>query len=190
MKSYFSSDWHLGHANIIKYDGRPFTDTEHMNKTILDNFNNIVKPEDEFYFLGDFCMGDHSKAEAYMKQMVPCKWYFIAGNHDKKQTVELYRKYGTYLGKMAEVRVQGKSITLCHYAMRVWNHSHHGAYHLYGHSHGTLPEDPYSKSFDVGVNSWNYMPISFEQVEAKMETKNYQPVDHHGTRPHEVGQTQ
>jgi calcineurin-like phosphoesterase family protein len=43
---------------------------------------------------------------------------------------------------------------------------HHGAWHLYGHSHGALP--PYGKSFDVGVDCWNYKPVSFEQVQEKM----------------------
>lgn len=177
---YFGSDWHLGHANIIKYDKRPFKDVEEMNRTIIKNYNDIVKPEDEFYFLGDFCMGDHSKAESYMQQLVPNKKFFISGNHDKWSTIELYKKYGTYLGKMAEITIQKKPITLCHYAMRVWNHSHHGAYHLYGHSHGTLPEDPNSLSFDVGTNCWNYKPISFEEVQRKMNTKTFKPIDHHG----------
>lgn len=43
------------------------------------------------------------------------------------------------LVKTAEVSINGQRIVLCHYAMRVWNHSSHGAWHLYGHSHGRLP---------------------------------------------------
>ena len=30
-------------------------------------------------------------------------------------------------------------VVLCHYAMRVWDRSHYGSWHLYGHSHGNLP---------------------------------------------------
>lgn len=177
---YFSSDWHLGHANIIKYDKRPFKDVEEMNTTILANYNAMIKPEDKFYYLGDFCMGDHSKAESYLKQMTPCKWYFIKGNHDKKQTIDLYKKYGIYLGGIAEITIEKKPITLCHYAMQVWNHSHHGAFHLHGHSHGTLPEDPFAYKFDVGINCWDYQIISWKEVVKKMRGKSYVPVDHHG----------
>jgi calcineurin-like phosphoesterase family protein len=64
--------------------------------------------------------------------------------------------------------------------MRVWNKSHHGAWHLYGHSHGTLPDDPNALSFDCGVDCHNYTPISFEQVEAIMAKKTFKPIDHHG----------
>jgi calcineurin-like phosphoesterase family protein len=55
--------------------------------------------------------------------------------------------------------------------MRVWNQSHRGALHLYGHSHGTLPDDANSKSFDVGVDCHDYHPISLDRVLAIMATK-------------------
>jgi calcineurin-like phosphoesterase family protein len=59
-------------------------------------------------------------------------------------------------------------ITLCHYSMRSWEMSHYASWHLYGHHHGTL--EPYGLSFDVGVDCWNYYPISLEQVAEKMAT--------------------
>lgn len=152
-----------------------------MNSTIINNYNSIVGPEDEFYYLGDFCMGDHSKAEAYLQQLNGKK-FFVPGNHDKKSTIDLYKKYGTYLGRMAEISINKQSITLCHYSMKIWNHSHHGSWHLFGHSHGTLPDDPNSLSFDVGTNIWDYKPVSFDQVKARMEKKTFKPIDHHNGR--------
>ena len=86
-------------------------------------------------------------------------------------------------------------IVLMHYAMRVWNKSHWGMWHLYGHSHGSLPEDPKSMSFDVGVdaiakryavdgiiNPDDYRPISYEEVKAIMEKKTFTSIDHHNER--------
>ena len=60
------------------------------------------------------------------------------------------------------------SITLCHYAMRSWERSHYATWHLYGHHHGKLP--PYGLSFDVGVDCWNFYPVSLDQVKEKMAT--------------------
>jgi calcineurin-like phosphoesterase family protein len=177
MKNYFSSDWHLCHANIIKYDNRPFDNIGQMNQHILDNYHELVKEEDNFYYLGDFCF-DKAKTESFLEQMQG-NLFFIRGNHDKKETIRLYEKYGTYLGEQSKIRVEGQDIVLNHYSMRVWDKSHHGTWHLYGHSHGTLPDDPNSKSFDVGCNIFEYKPLEFSQVKKIMDKKLWKPIDHH-----------
>jgi calcineurin-like phosphoesterase family protein len=66
--------------------------------------------------------------------------------------------------------------------MRTWNKRHHGAIHLYGHSHGTLPGD--AQSCDVGVDCWDFYPVSLAQIKARLaESPPIEPVDHHGTNP-------
>lgn len=102
--------------------------------------------------------------------------YYIRGNHDKFNSKISYFEW---IKDFAEIKVNDQKITLCHYAMRVWNCSHHGAWHLYGHSHGSLPDDPNSLSFDVGVDCWDFKPISFEQVKERMKQKTFKPIDHH-----------
>ena len=60
MKVYmvwFTADFHLGHSNIIRYCERPFASAAEMDEEILVRMNECVKPDDELYFLGDFCMG-------------------------------------------------------------------------------------------------------------------------------------
>lgn len=180
MATYFSSDYHLGHKNVIKYDGRPFKSVGHMDEEIINNHNEVVDPEDTFYFLGDFSF-NKALTEQYL-QRLNGKKFFIKGNHDYKETIELYKKYGTYLGELAEVSVGDQRIILCHYAMRVWNKSHRGVWHLYGHSHHSLPDDPTSLSIDIGVNGkgYNYSPLSFNQIKGIMAKKEYKPKDHHG----------
>jgi len=55
--------------------------------------------------------------------------------------------------------------------MRVWPHSGRGSWQLYGHSHGNLPDDPLSLSMDVGVDSHDFSPWRFEEVQAIMKAK-------------------
>ena len=64
-------------------------------------------------------------------------------------------------------------IVLFHYAMRVWQASHHGTYHIYGHSHGELPDDLNALSFDVGVDCHNYAPINYQDIKNIMKNKNW-----------------
>jgi len=180
VATYFSSDYHLGHKNVIKYDGRPFKDVSHMDEEIINNHNEVVDPEDDFYFLGDLSFNRRA-TESYLQRLNGNK-FFIGGNHDYSDTIKLYEKYGTYLGNLAEIDVAGQRIVICHYSMRVWNKSHHGAWHLYGHSHHSLPDDPHALSIDVGINGkgYNYRPLSFRQIKAIMAKKDYKPKDHHG----------
>lgn len=176
-KNWFSSDWHLCHQNILLFDNRPFSHLGEMHTTIINNYNDLVNEEDDFYFLGDFCFNDR-ETEYYLQQLKG-NLFFIKGNHDKKHTIKLYEKYGTYLGEQCKIKVNSKEIVLNHYCMKVWDKSHFGSWHLFGHSHHSLPEDINSLSFDIGCNGWNYKPLEFKQIEEIMSKKIYKPIDHH-----------
>ena len=70
--TWFTSDFHLGHFNIIRYCNRPFADTREMDEVIVDRLNALVKPNDTLYFLGDFCLGKHDNVAAYRNRLA-CK---------------------------------------------------------------------------------------------------------------------
>lgn len=53
QRIFLTSDLHLDHTNIIRYCHRPFRNAQTMNKTLIYNWNKIVKPNDKIYFLGD-----------------------------------------------------------------------------------------------------------------------------------------
>ena len=67
----------------------------------------------------------------------------------------------------------GIIIALMHYAMRVWDRSHHGSWHLYGHSHGSLPPLVGKFSFDAGVDCWNFTPVALDTVKSEMESRGW-----------------
>ena len=87
---FFASDFHLGHENISKYCGRPFTTLKEMDETIIKNINDTVDENDTLFFLGDFCMKKSSEASnapkdsyEYYRNQIKCKnIVFIRGNHD------------------------------------------------------------------------------------------------------------
>ena len=35
----YISDLHLGHANVIKFDGRPFADVDEMDRMLIEMWN-------------------------------------------------------------------------------------------------------------------------------------------------------
>jgi hypothetical protein len=52
--------------------------------------------------------------------------------------------------------------------MRVWPHHAQGAWHLYGHSHGNLPDEPFALSLDIGVDTHDFRPWHFDELRAVM----------------------
>jgi calcineurin-like phosphoesterase family protein len=67
--TWFTADFHLGHANIIRYCNRPFAIVEEMDQAILERLNGSVKVNDTLYFLGDFCMGSQTRVIAYRRRI-------------------------------------------------------------------------------------------------------------------------
>lgn len=179
----------MGHANIIRYSNRPFNSVEHMNESLVENINNVVAQDDTLYHLGDLAFMQLEKLIPLLNRINCKEIHLILGNHDKvvsnNQSAILNRTHNVKsISSYKEITYNKQPIVLFHYGMRVWNRSHHGSYHLYGHSHGSLP--PHGKSCDVGVDSPHvtgkaeYRPYSFTEIERFMRTREISKEDYHG----------
>ncbi len=159
----------------MRFCDRDFDDVHEMNKELTRQWNKIIGPKDIVYFLGDLTMNSN-RALDYLRKLNG-RIYFVIGNHDRGTVNKLRRhmaNYNEHHEALTEVetpmivkKIGGVDMTLCHYAMRVWNKSHYGAIHCYGHSHGTLPAE--GKSLDVGVDNafrllGEYRPFTLEEV--------------------------
>lgn len=174
---WFTADTHFGHGNILRYSHRPFAKAHEMDETLIQNWNSRVKPGDTVYHLGDVSLCAPARTAEIIGRLNGTI-HLIRGNHDKDT---LLKKVGIRFASInpileiqipdAEAPLGTRFITLCHYAMRTWNKSHWRTWHLYGHSHGTLPDNPHSLSFDVGVDCHNYTPLSYAEVKVIMAKK-------------------
>jgi calcineurin-like phosphoesterase family protein len=208
MNTFFTSDTHFGHANIIRYCKRPYCQVEdfdsegqwknkyikrtrarEMDADMISRWNAVVGKNDLVYHLGDFCQGSSQEAFQYLRHLNG-HIKFIYGNHDRpiqdvSSVLSFYpdlRNRVDFLGVLRELTIEGQEIVLCHYALRTWNGMHHGSWHVYGHSHGSLVDDPNVPSLDVGVDVHDYRPISFDELAIYMAKKPFVPIDHHGKR--------
>lgn len=197
MRTFFTSDLHFFHVNILAYTDRHkiWKDVEEMNEALIQNWNEVVAPEDRVYILGDVAMGGRSKGPrlaAILRRLNGTK-YLIPGNHDSYiLRDEECREEITILPPIYELSIAddtlpkrrgGKSgrqrIILSHYSMRVWHKNGRGSWHLFGHSHGSLTG--LGKSFDVGIDGpySNFRPMSYEQVKEVMDGFEFVALDHH-----------
>lgn len=177
MTVFFTSDTHFNHANVIKYNDRPFKDIQEMNWKMVENWNSRVAWNDTVYHLGDFGMGGSMSGLREILNNLGGIKHLIRGNHDHK-SVRQFDGWAS-VKDYDEIKIDGQRIVLMHYAMKVWNGAHRGTIQLYGHSHGNLPGN--SRSLDVGVDCWDYMPITFPEIKARLSTlPEWEPQDHHG----------
>jgi calcineurin-like phosphoesterase family protein len=113
----------------------------------------------------------------------------VAGNHDHLPAAT--RERFEWVKDYAEIKLplpddlatpQMQRVVLCHFPFQVWNRSHHGAWHLHGHSHGNLA--PSGCRLDVGVDTnhfglRHYHPYSWVEICAAMRIRSFVAHDHH-----------
>lgn len=173
---FITSDEHYGHANIIKFCKRPFADITEMREELIRRHNAKVPKNSNVVtiHLGDMFWRTVPVLEARMTiARLNGSHAFIYGNHDEliagNESLEGMFQWVEGSNKASGTRIikwNGHEITLCHYAMTVWDNSHRGSWQLYGHSHGELRT--FGKSFDIGVDCHNFEPWSMEEIEAEM----------------------
>lgn len=195
---WFTSDWHLGHKNIVGPDVskwasgyRDFKTLEEMDHTIMATYNKYVKERDLVYHLGDLCFGSALKWIHYLRQLKPTIMFYVTGNHDHETPYDLEGDWFSSVSQLLEVKIQGTKFVLCHYPMRTWNKSHHGSIHLFGHEHGEMPDYyigpgpfDYAKAIDVGVDhiyklKGEWRPIHLDEVFEIMKTRVPTSMGHH-----------
>lgn len=186
MTTWFTSDTHFGHANVIKYCDRPFSSVEEMDEAIVTNWTSVIRPDDDVYHLGDVMFHRGERVGQILSRLTG-RIHLIRGNHDHHSFLRDHHKRFVSIEKLDEVRIDGTTIVLCHFPMLSWNKSHHGSWHLHGHCHGKLPDDPGFYRLDVGVDPHAFRPLSFDDVRTIMSAKSSDEVLAHQRRIKEGG---
>lgn len=153
-KVFLISDMHFNHINIIKYESRPFSCIEEMNKTIIENWNNTVSKNDTVFVLGDVGFFKKDKAIKIIGELNGHK-YLIMGNHDKAHSTYWWREVG--FKEVSKYPIIYNSLyILSHEPIYTNNPS------PYINIHSKVIDS--SQHFNVSVESINYTPISFSKI--------------------------
>ena len=151
-----------------------------MDEVLIHNWNERVSVDDIVYHLGDVSFRSPQQTVRTLARLNGTI-HIILGNHDKTiRKSSAVRERFESVSELLEIDISKQHIVLCHYAMRTWNRSHHGSWHLYGHSHGNLTDDPNARSMDVGVDPNDYCPVHVDEIARHMKKKDFRAVDHHG----------
>ena len=115
---FFTSDTHFNHKAIISYCSRPFESVEEMNDRLIDNWNQVVKPSDTVYHLGDFAL--YCNDIEQIRKKLNGKINLIQGNHSMlmelssvKESNRNYDRKNFSLFPLNSVDTQIISINIC-----------------------------------------------------------------------------
>jgi calcineurin-like phosphoesterase family protein len=173
MKTFFTSDTHFFHANVIGFCARPFNSVEEMNTALINNWNNTVGRDDHIWFLGDFSFGPPDPTHAVLRNLNGIK-HLIQGNHDRHGRPsklfqgENWKEYFVDKHDYYRLKVDNQKFVLCHFPFASWER---GYINLHGHLH-TTPTDGTKnkyKQWDVGVDNNDYYPISVQTAVERAE---------------------
>lgn len=157
-----------------------------MREAMIINWNAKVKPGDTVYIIGDFAFSNEAMIASILDRLNGQK-FLIYGNHDKSiKGSQVLRSKFVKCCDYLELTIQDataprgqQKIVMSHYAMIVWNASHHSSWMLHGHSHGSLKYPFEAKILDVGMDAHNFAPISYDEVKVILDKRPIQAVDHH-----------
>jgi len=166
---------------------RPFSTLSKMNDTIVNNINSMVREDDVLVCLGDWSFGNKENVPMFRSRIVCKNVHLVYGNHDqhildrKNGFADLFSSTSAY----TELSVDGTMACLFHYKQTIWNKSHRGAYHFYGHSHSSAEHMVNGRSMDVGIDNafkvtGEYRPFSFDELISLLKDREHVVVDHHG----------
>lgn len=168
MGTFFTSDLHLNHANIIKYCNRPFLSesdkealrnnggtwknedgclkwrisreaVEMMNVAIIGAINDYVTVNDTLWILGDFAFsGGENYRKVCSKMRDQIKCRTVNLVFGNHDKRSVIKDLFNETYDLRHEEIDGVSLVMCHYCLLTWDRAHHGVIQAYGHSHSTL----------------------------------------------------
>ncbi|WP_298955483.1 metallophosphoesterase [uncultured Methylobacterium sp.] len=176
MTVYFTADTHFGDRHILRLRGAVFGSIEAHDEALVARWNAVVGPDDAVWHIGDFAAHASREHCAAIFHRLNGSKRLVRGNHDSNRVLDL---------PWAEPPVESIRLTaedaagtpwrlfLAHYAHRAWPGLWRGTRHLYGHTHGTIPDT--IRSCDAGVDAWDYRPVALDALLARQDAATLVP---------------
>ena len=179
MAIWWTSDPHFMHKNVIRFCDRPFANTDEMDAALVANYNKYVKEDDTLIFVGDLSLGKKNRIRPILNSIKCKNKILVQGNHDTKGA--LPRDCFTLIVNRMSVMIAGHVVIVSHYPFKWpwWKHtlmmlkgrkpryrdrrpSDNGHFQIHGHTHSS--EKQVKRMIHVGVDAWNYKPVSNDEI--------------------------
>jgi len=171
VKVFFISDLHFDGSKLLSVR-KEFESLDEMNGYMINQWNSVVRKEDEVYIVGDLV---DKECNDPMK-FVTClngKKHLIVGNHDvwvDKDVRPL--KVFESISNFKCVNIDDYKVTLCHYPLIEWPDSINDemSIHIHGHIHTRKERLAYKiirkkciRAYNASVDV-NGLPVTIDEL--------------------------
>ena len=114
---WVTSDPHFCHNKDFIYAPRGFSTVEDMNEAIIQNWNAVVRPDDEVYLLGDVMLNNDVEGMKCLRRLNGII-HIVIGNHDTDARINRYINETTNVLSVefaARLQFHGQQFYLTHY---------------------------------------------------------------------------
>lgn len=183
MTMFFTSDTHFSHERIlILGQGRPFSSIQEHDETLIERWNEAVKPNDIVYHLGDVALGKIAESLPLIGRLNGHK-ILCPGNHDRifsgvkeKQAIRFLPEYMKVFQELRpesfSENIGGFDVVLSHFPYVGDSHGDdrysdnrpkdNGLPLIHGHVHSGWKSN--GRMFNVGVDVHDFRPVSQDVI--------------------------
>ena len=175
---YVTSDLHFGHDQPFLYEPRGFNSIKEHDTEIIRRWNEVVKPEDEVFILGDLMLNNNDNGLKCLRQLNGLKT-IVLGNHDSSKRMELYHEEGYDVQLAAYIKYGKYTFYLTHWPCKVGNYDdekrHNKFYNLCGHTHTSDRWLDFAecKAYHVELDAHDCTPVSIEEIKEDIRRYSY-----------------
>ena len=174
MALFFTADTHFGDPSILRHRVG-FARLDEHDATLMTRWNDTIGVDDDVWHLGDFAAGASPAQCRAIFAGLNGRKRLVQGNHGSNRVLDLpwIEVVSSVSITVEEEGRPPRRFFLAHYPHRSWPGVWRGSRHLFGHTHGTLPDN--RQSCDVGVDAWAYRPAAVSDVLARQDATSNMP---------------
>ena len=182
-RTWYTSDTHYGHKNIIRFCGRPYATIAEHDRDLIRRHNAVVKPGDTLFHFGDLALGN-IELTLPMTSELNGNRFLIPGNHDRMFSgsrseeyratfTKAYEAAGwTILPETIRTNIGGHPVIFSHFPPVGDSHgedrwteqrpANDGTTVIHGHVHEAWAER--DQHFNVGVDVRGFAPVAEDTI--------------------------
>lgn len=164
MKLFLTGNLQFGRPSAIKAFKRPFDSVEHMNETLVENWNSVVAENDVVYVLGNFAW-DPTTAEEMLRRLNGLI-VIVPGEIDEP-IFELHNKgILTENAKIIEsiFTAGDDKLTVSYWPLHEWPNKAQGHYSFFGYPSQKYKTDHKKKMVNVACDFWGFKPQTLVSI--------------------------